>query len=128
VAAFTENAHGTARLDPDFVGCVATRWHAQMMAMDGCAVKVCGPAPGGHYVLLVPEVPPRARDRGTDAVVARQRLLRLLLDESRGWGRAGLLTRLLPQEEDSLTDRMACLTEVSMSAVGRAVRSGLPGG
>ena len=55
-------------------------------------------------------------------------LLRLLLDESRAaWGRAGLLTRLLPQEEDSFTNRRACPGEVSMSVVGFAVRSGLRG-
>jgi hypothetical protein len=43
-------------MDCDFVGCVATRWHVQMIVMDDCAVKVRGAAAGGYCVRLVPEV------------------------------------------------------------------------
>jgi|SRR5215470_15696935 len=99
----------------------------KMIVMDGCAVRVRGAAPGGHYVSLVPEVSRLAPGRrmGLWLVSARSGVL---LDESRAaGGRAELLTRLLPREEDSVTDRMVCRGEVPMSAGGRAVRSGLRG-
>jgi hypothetical protein len=75
----------------DFIGCVATRWHAQMIVMDGCAVKVRGAAAGGHYVRLVPEVSSARLAPGRRCGCSSWGLLRLLLDESRAaWARRAL--------------------------------------
>jgi hypothetical protein len=43
-------------MDSDFVGCVATRWHARMIVMDGCAVKVVARLLAVTTSRLVPEV------------------------------------------------------------------------
>jgi hypothetical protein len=59
--------------------------------------------------------------------VQRPVRVRIAISAPQALWRAGRLTRLLPQEEDSFTNRMVCPGEVSMSAVGLAVRSELPG-
>jgi hypothetical protein len=53
--------------------------------------------PGGHYIRLCRRLPPHAWRRRADAVVARERLLRLLLDESRvAWARRALDSAFTP--------------------------------